>query len=116
MKVMLLKLTLIFMFVGVPTVVLIYFSHKDYAERLPARPEQLTAIAKETPCATEAFIQALKPDVLEGQSGPLSLRNAKKLASDCRERNELNKTQQARADESRELRKKQLKALNGINK
>lgn len=46
MKVMLLKLTLIFMFVGVPAIVLIYFFHKDYDERLPARPEQLTAIAK----------------------------------------------------------------------
>ncbi|HGO5536504.1 hypothetical protein ACWYA4_26910 (plasmid) [Klebsiella grimontii] len=116
MKVMLLKLIFVFMSVGIAVAVMLYNYHKDYAERLPATPEQLTAIAQEIPCAKEEFIQALKPEVLEGQFGPLSLRNAKKLASDCRERNELKKTRQAREDESRELREKQLKALNGINK
>jgi len=111
MKLILLKLFLVFIFVCIPVSILIYFSHKDYLERLPATPEQLTAIVRTNPCAVEEFQQ-----VLTSKPEPLSLRNATKLASDCSERTIRTEEKRKRENEINEFHEKQLKALGGINK
>ena len=95
-------------------VTFVYF-YKDYLETLPATPEQLSEIAKETPCAGKVLLLAL--DVNDDNSSePLTLGYANELASGCKEKEMLMESKKIREGEMNKFREKQLKALNGINK
>ena len=72
---------------------LLYLVYDDYRDNKTATEEQLLTISHEIPCAGEAFRTALR----NGQ-GPLTLRDAKKIAAKCNEKY------------------KQLNALNAISK
>ncbi|MVT05888.1 hypothetical protein CD006_25300 [Enterobacter sp. 10-1] len=69
-----------------------------------ATDDELLMISRETPCAAEEFLNALTPSD-RSNSKPLTIRDARNLASECTER-----------DEEINLHEKQLKTLNGINK
>lgn len=86
MKSIYLKSVLAFIFVGVMAMLICGLFYNDYLEQQPATPEQLTEIIQDTPCAAEAFKEAIKSDTSDYQPEPLSLGKAKKLASACRER------------------------------
>ncbi|EQC0102850.1 hypothetical protein ACY0L5_004235 [Klebsiella michiganensis] len=57
---------------------LLYLVYDDYRDNKTATEEQLLTISHEIPCAGEAFRTALR----NGQ-GPLTLRDAKKIAAKC---------------------------------
>ncbi|BBJ94115.1 hypothetical protein ECGSH8M2_p20590 (plasmid) [Escherichia coli] len=108
MKSIYLKSVLAFIFVGVMAMLICGLFYNDYLEQQPATPEQLTEITQDTPCAAEAFKDAIKSDT----SDPLSLGKAKELASACRERNEMAEVKRVRENERNKIREKQLQALN----
>ncbi|HCO1343282.1 TPA: hypothetical protein N7L53_002611 [Escherichia coli] len=108
MKSIYLKSVLAFIFVGVMAMLICGLFYNDYLEQQPATPEQLTEITQDTPCAAEAFKDAIKSDT----SDPLSLGKAKELASVCRERNEMAEVKRVRENERNKIREKQLQALN----
>ena len=115
MKIIFLKPPLIFILVCIPGVLLLCIFYKDYLETLPATPEQLSEIAKETPCAGKVLLLAL--DVNDDNSSePLTLGYANELASGCKEKEMLMESKKIREGEMNKFREKQLKALNGINK
>ena len=60
---------------------LLYLVYDDYRDNKTATEEQLLTISHEIPCAGEAFRTALR----NGQ-GPLTLRDAKKIAAKCNEK------------------------------
>ncbi|EJC0776115.1 hypothetical protein MX107_004150 [Escherichia coli] len=107
-----LKSVLAFIFVGVMAMLICGLFYNDYLEQQPATPEQLTEIAQDTPCAAEAFKEAIKSDSSDYQPEPLSLGKAKELASACRERNEMAEVKRVRENERNKIREKQLQALN----
>ena len=72
---------------------LLYLVYDDYRDNGTATEEQLLMISHEKPCAGEDFRTALR-----NSSGPLTLRDAKKIAAKCNEKY------------------KQLNALNAISK
>lgn len=94
----------------------LYYIKNDYREGQPATPEQLTTIAQQIPCAADAFRQAPQSEVYGHRTEVLSVRNARKLAEDCRERDEKTEIKRKEESEQKEFREKQLKALNGITK
>ena len=106
MKSIYLKSVLSFIFVGGMAMLICGLFYNDYLEQQPATPEQLTEIAQETPCAAEAFKEALNY-----QSEPLTPGKAKELASACRERNEMAEIKRVRENERNKIREKQLQAL-----
>ncbi|EFD0674745.1 hypothetical protein DFZ84_19390 [Escherichia coli] len=73
---------------------------------------ECNATTSDTPCAAEAFKEAIKSDTSDYQPEPLSLGKAKKLASACRERNEMAEVKRVRENERNKIREKQLQALN----
>ncbi|EGJ8833941.1 hypothetical protein ACV38A_004019 [Escherichia coli] len=107
-----LKSVLAYIYVGVMAMLICGLFYNDYLEQQPATPEQLTEIAQDTPCAAEAFKEAIKSDVSDYQPEPLSLRKAKELASKCRKENEMAEVKRVRENERNKIREKQLKALN----
>lgn len=112
MKSIYLEYFLSFVFVGVMAMLICGLLYNDYLEQQPATPEQLTEITQDTPCAAEAFKEAIKSDVSDYQPEPLSLGKAKELASACRERNEMAEVKRVRENERNKIREKQLQALN----
>nr|WP_172682148.1 hypothetical protein [Escherichia coli] len=112
MKSIYLKSVLAFIFVAVTAMLICGLFYNDYLEQQPATPEQLTEIIQDTPCAAEAFKEAIKSDTSDYQPEPLSLGKAKKLASACRERNEMAEVKRVRENERNKIREKQLQALN----
>lgn len=112
MKSIYLKYVLAFIFVGGMAMLICGFFYNDYLEQQPATPEQLTEITQDTPCAAEAFKEAIKSDASDYQPEPLSLGKAKALASACRERNEMAEVKRVRENERNKIREKQLQALN----
>ncbi|EMZ7737910.1 hypothetical protein ABE606_003803 [Escherichia coli] len=115
MKSIYLKSVLAFIFVGVMAMLICGLFYNDYLEQQPATPEQLTEIAQDTPCAAEAFKEAIKSDSSDYQPEPLSLGKAKELASACRERNEMAEVKRVRENERNKIREKQLQALNDVD-
>ncbi|CAM6533192.1 YfiC protein [Escherichia coli] len=107
-----LESVLAFIFVGVMAMLICGLFYNDYLEQQPATPEQLTEITQDTPCAAEAFKEAIKSDTSDYQPEPLSLGKAKELASACRERNEMAEVKRVRENERNKIREKQLQALN----
>ncbi|HCI4651612.1 TPA: hypothetical protein NO901_003583 [Klebsiella quasipneumoniae subsp. quasipneumoniae] len=75
-----------------------------HANRQPATPEQLQSIIHDTPCAAEAFRMALQTDT-GTSSTSLTFSDAKKLASECKNKEEI-----------KAVREKQLNALNAMSK
>jgi hypothetical protein len=77
---------------------LLYLVYDDYRDNGTATEEQLLMISHEIPCAGEDFRTALR-----NSPGPLTLRDAKKIAaSECKE--------------EKAVREKQLNALNDMSK
>ena len=112
MKSIYLKYVLAFIFVGGMAMLICGLFYNDYLEQQPATPEQLTEITQDTPCAAEAFKEAIKSDISDYQPEPLSLGKTKELASACRERNEMEEVKRVRENERNKIREKQLQALN----
>ncbi|EIK7925619.1 hypothetical protein K5Z45_004037 [Escherichia coli] len=111
MKSIYLKYFLSFVFFGVMAMLICGLFYNDYLEQQPATPEQLTEIAQDTPCAAEAFKEAIKSDASDYQPEPLSLGKANKIASECRKRNEMAEARRVRENERNKIREKQLQAL-----
>lgn len=116
MKIILLKFTFCMIVICIAGGCLFYFFKNDYRESQPATPEQLTTIAQQIPCAADAFRQALQSEVYGYRTEVLSVRNARKLAEDCRERDDKTDIKRKIESEQKEFREKQLKALSGITK
>ena len=112
MKSIYLKSVLAFIFVGVMAMLICGLFYNDYLEQQPATPEQLTEIIQDTPCAAEAFKEAIKSDTSDYQPEPLSLGKAKELASACRERNEMAEVKRVRENERNKIREKQIQPFN----
>lgn len=112
MKSIYLESVLAFIFVGVMAMIVCIPFYIVYLAQQPATPEQLTEITQDTPCAAEAFKEAIKSDTSDYQPEPLSLGKAKELASACRERNEMAEVKRVRENERNKIREKQLQALN----
>ncbi len=112
MKSIYLKSVLAFIFVGVMAMLICGLFYNDYLEQQPATPEQLTEITQETPCAAEAFKEAIKSDTSDYQPEPLTLSKANKIASECRKRNEMAEARRVRENELNKIREKQIQALN----
>ncbi|EFI6626036.1 hypothetical protein V4E72_004415 [Escherichia coli] len=112
MKSIYLKSVLAFIFVGVMAMLICGLFYNDYLEQQPATPEQLTEILQETPCAADAFKEAIKSDTSDYQPELLSLGKAKELASKCRKENEMAEARWVRENERNKIREKQLQALN----
>ncbi|EFH3860555.1 hypothetical protein QYA42_004642 [Escherichia coli] len=111
MKSIYLKYVLAFIFVGGMAMLICGLFYNDYLEQQPATPEQLTEIAQDTPCAAEAFKEAITSDTSDYQPEPLSLGKAKELASECRKENEMAEARRVRKNERNKIREKQLQAL-----
>ena len=60
---------------------LLYLVYDDYRDNGTATEEQLLMISHEIPCAGEDFRAALR-----NRPGPLTLRDAKKIAAKCNEK------------------------------
>ncbi|OVG35294.1 hypothetical protein [Klebsiella pneumoniae] len=60
---------------------LLYLVYDDYRDNGTATEEQLLMISHEIPCAGEDFRTALR-----NSQGPLTLRDAKKIAAKCNEK------------------------------
>ncbi|EEK0314531.1 TPA: hypothetical protein JS333_001649 [Escherichia coli] len=111
MKSIYLKYVLSFIFVGGMAMLICGLFYNDYLEQQPATPEQLTEITQDTPCAAEAFKEAIKSDTSDYQPEPLSFGKAKELASECRKENEMAEARRVRKNERNKIREKQLQAL-----
>jgi hypothetical protein len=111
MKEIFLKFIICMVVIGVAGGFLFYMAKNDYRERQPATPEQLTAIAQDIPCAADAFRQALQADAYGYRTEVLSIRNARKLAEDCSERERQMEEKNARENEMNKVRKMQFEAL-----
>lgn len=116
MRIILLKFALCMIVIAIGGGCLFYVFKNDYLERQPSTPEQLTAIAQDTPCAADAFQQALQYDEYGFRTEVLSLRNARKLAERCSEKEEEEYIQRKKESEQKEFREKQLNALNDMSK
>ena len=82
-----------------------------YLAQQPATPEQLTEITQDTPCAAEAFKEAINY-----RSEPLTLSKAKiKLHQNVEKRNEMAEALRVRENERNKIREKQLQALNAAH-
>ncbi|MEW8797073.1 hypothetical protein AB2523_25935 [Klebsiella michiganensis] len=114
MRIILLKFILCIIVIAIGGGCIFYVLKNNHDARQLATPEQLTEIAKQPPCAAEAFKEALEPDPYGYQPGPLNLREAKKIASDCIERNEMIEMRQARENEIKLLYEEQVEALRRI--
>ncbi|EFN8392445.1 hypothetical protein EB653_19060 [Escherichia coli] len=104
------KYVLSFIFVGVMAMIVCIPFYIVYLAQQPATPEQLTEITQDTPCAAEAFKEAINY-----QSEPLTLSKANKIASECRKRNEMAEALRVRENERNKIREKQLQALNAAH-
>lgn len=81
-----------------------------------ATEQQLLLIVRETPCAEEAFRDALTPNVgltsdPNDTPEPLTVNKAHELASKCKER----EREISDSNETNKIRKKQLESLNSIS-
>ena len=70
----------------------------------PATPEQLQSIIHQTPCAGEALRLAIQTNTVTS-SEPLTFGDAKKMASECKYKEEI-----------KAVREKKLNALNAMSK
>nr|WP_267459887.1 FmdE family protein [Klebsiella pneumoniae] len=76
----------------------------QHANRQLATPEQLQSIIHDTPCAAEAIRMALQANT-GTSSTSLTFNDAKKMASECKNKEEV-----------KAVREKQLNALNAMSK
>ncbi|WP_446921016.1 hypothetical protein [Klebsiella pneumoniae] len=76
----------------------------QHDNRQSATPEQLQIIIHDAPCAGEAFRMALQTNTVTS-SATLSFGDAKKMASECKDKEEI-----------KAVREKQLNALNDMSK
>ncbi|RLM11850.1 hypothetical protein BIY27_12270 [Gibbsiella quercinecans] len=81
-----------------------------------ATEQQLLRIVRETPCAEEAFRDALTPNVgltsdPNDTPEPLTINKAYELASKCKER----ERKVSDSNETNKIREKQLESLNSIS-
>lgn len=77
---------------------------EDSRDMKPATPEQLQSIIHETPCAGEALRLAIQTNT-GTSSEPLTFGDAKKMASECKDKEEI-----------KAVREKKLNALNAMSK
>lgn len=82
----------------------ISLEYEDFRDMQPATPEQLQSIIHDAPCAVEAFRMALQTNTVTS-SATLTFGDAKKLASECKDKEEI-----------KAVREKQLNALNDMSK
>ncbi|HHS9757479.1 TPA: hypothetical protein ACTW93_003275 [Klebsiella pneumoniae] len=81
-----------------------FVQYEDSHDMQPATPEQLQSIIHETPCAGEALRLAIQTNT-GTSSEPLTFGDAKKMASECKDKEEI-----------KAVREKQLNALNAMSK
>lgn len=81
-----------------------FVQYEDFRDMQPATPEQLQSIIHETPCAGEALRLAIQTNT-GTSSEPLTFGDAKKMASECKGKEEI-----------KAVREKQLNALNDMSK
>ena len=81
-----------------------FVQYEDFRDMHPATPEQLQSIIHETPCAGEALRLAIQTNT-GTSSEPLTFGDAKKMASECKDKEEI-----------KAVREKQLNALNDMSK
>lgn len=82
----------------------ISLEYEDFIDMTPASSEQPQEIIQSTPCAGEALRMALQTNT-STSSASLTLGDAKKMASECKGKEEIIA-----------VREKQLNALNGMSK
>lgn len=82
----------------------ISLEYEDFRDMQPATPEQLQSIIHDAPCAGEAFRMALQTNTVTS-SATLTFGDAKKMASECKDKEEI-----------KAVREKQLNALNDMSK
>ncbi|WP_131003162.1 hypothetical protein [Klebsiella variicola] len=81
-----------------------FVQYEDFRDMQPATPEQLQSIIHETPCAGEVLLLAIQTNT-GTSSEPLTFGDAKKMASECKDKEEI-----------KAVREKQLNALNDMSK
>ncbi|HBR7890502.1 TPA: hypothetical protein L9434_004679 [Klebsiella pneumoniae] len=81
-----------------------FVQHEDFRDMQPATTEQLQSIIHDAPCAGEAFRMALQTNTVTS-SATLTFGDAKKMASECKDKEEI-----------KAVREKQLNALNDMSK
>ena len=81
-----------------------FVQYEDSRDMQSATPEQLQSIIHETPCAGEALRLAIQTNT-GTSSEPLTFGDAKKMASECKDKEEI-----------KAVREKQLNALNAMSK
>ncbi|ENM1019659.1 TPA: hypothetical protein M4Y70_004792 [Klebsiella variicola] len=81
-----------------------FVQYEDFRDMQPATPEQLKSIIHDTPCAAEAFRMVLQANTVTS-SATLTFGDAKKMASECKDKEEV-----------KAVREKQLNALNAMSK
>ncbi|HBL0153013.1 TPA: hypothetical protein LOM21_004188 [Escherichia coli] len=81
-----------------------FVQYEDFRDMQPATPEQLQSIIHDAPCAGEAFRMALQTNTVTS-SATLTFGDAKKMASECKDKEEI-----------KAVREKQLNALNDMSK
>ena len=81
-----------------------FVQYEDFRDMQPATPEQLQSIIHQTPCAGEALRLAIQTNT-GTSSEPLTFGDAKKMASECKDKEEI-----------KAVREKKLNALNAMSK
>ncbi len=81
-----------------------FVQYEDFRDMQPATPEQLQSIIHDAPCAGEAFRMALQTNTVTS-SATLTFGDAKKMASECKDKEEI-----------KAVREKQLNTLNDMSK
>lgn len=81
-----------------------FVQYEDFRDQQSATPEQLQSIIHETPCAGEALRLAIQTNT-GTSSEPLTFGDAKKMASECKVKEEI-----------KAVREKQLNAVNAMSK
>ena len=81
-----------------------FVQYEDFRDQQAATPEQLQSIIHETPCAGEVLLLAIQTNT-GTSSEPLTFGDAKKMASECKDKEEI-----------KAVREKQLNALNDMSK
>ena len=81
-----------------------FVQYEDFRDMQPATPEQLQSIIHQTPCAGEALRLAIQTNT-GTSSEPLTFGDAKKMASECKYKEEI-----------KAVREKKLNALNAMSK
>lgn len=87
--------------------------NEDQSENLPATPEQLKEIARETPCAKKLFRERLSSGA--NGYGVLSFRVAKSLALQCAKSERQVAIKKEKEEENKKAHEMQMDALSEID-